>query len=358
MGGAEPLVLELHKLYPDAPIYTSVYDKEKMTAFADCDVRTTYLQKVLPKFLRYKHVLWPVLRAHAFRTLDMSQYDLIISSSTAESKAVKKRPDATHICYCNTPTRYYWSHYEEFKNSFNFEPLTFLIRPLIPLFVAWMRKLDLKSAEGVDYFMANSSEVQSRIKKYYRRESTVVWPAVDVSRFDPNYNANIHRDGFAIWGRHVPYKRFDLAIKACNVLKRPLTVVGTGPETANLKKIAGPTVTFAGRAPDEELTRIAQSASAFIFPGEEDFGISPVESLAAGTPVIAYRAGGAKDYVIEGKTGHFFKKQTVDSLVEALTAFEKMEFDSKEISRSTQKFSPERFRSEVSSFVKNHYQKG
>lgn len=357
MGGAEPLVLELHKLYPDAPIYTSVYDKEKMTAFADCDVRTTYLQKVLPKFLRYKHVLWPVLRAHAFRKLDMSEYDLIISSSTAEAKSVKKRPDATHICYCNTPTRYYWSHYEEFKNTFNFGPLTFLIRMVIPPFVKWMRKLDLDSVKGVDYFMANSYEVKDRIKKYYGRDSTVVWPAVDVSRFEIKQTAKTKRYGFAIWGRHVPYKRFDLAIEACNRLKLPLTVVGTGPETENLKKIAGLTITFAGRAPDEELTKIAQSAKAFIFPGEEDFGISPVEALAAGTPVIAYHSGGAKDYVIEGKTGHFFNTQTVDSLVSALTEFEKMQFSTKQVAQSAHKFGAERFRSEVATFIKNHYPK-
>jgi glycosyltransferase involved in cell wall biosynthesis len=357
MGGAEPLVLELHKLFPDAPIYTSVYDKEKMTSFAECDVRTTYLQKVLPKFLRYKHVLWPVLRAHAFRKLDMSQYDLIISSSTAESKSVKKRADATHICYCNTPTRYYWSHYEEFKNSFNFGPLTFLIRPFIPLFVKLMRRLDLKSVEGVDYFMANSSEVQKRIKKYYGRDSTVVWPAVEVSRFESQSSNSAKRTGFAIWGRHVPYKRFDLAIEACNKLKLPLTVVGTGPETEKLKKLAGPTVTFAGRAPDEELAEIAQSAKAFIFPGEEDFGISPVEALAAGTPVIAYRSGGAKDYVVEGETGHFFGTQSVESLVKALEEFETMKFNTTQIARFADKFSPERFRSEVSSFIKAHYPK-
>lgn len=344
MGGAEPVVLEMHKLFPDAPIYTSVYDKEKMTSFADCDVRTTYLQKILPKFLRYKHVLWPVLRAHAFRKLDLNEYDLIISSSTAESKAVKKRPGAIHICYCNTPTRYYWSHYEEFKNTFNFGPLTILIRPFIPLFVKWMRKLDLQSVEGVDYFMANSNEIKRRVKKYYGRESSVVFPAVDVERFKKVPPKSMKRNGFIIWGRHVPYKRFDLAIKACNELGLPLTVVGTGPETKKLQKIAGPTITFTGRVSDEKLVELAHSAEAFIFPGEEDFGIAPVEAIAAGTPVIAYKAGGALDYVIEGETGVLFNEQSVEAVKSVLKNFSHQDFSPKVLAKFSERFSAEKFR--------------
>lgn len=355
MGGAEPLILELHKLYPDAPIYTSVYDKEKMTAFADCDIRTTYLQKVLPKFLRYKHILWPVLRAHAFRRLDMSEYDLIISSSTAESKAVKKRPGATHICYCNTPIRYYWSHYEEFKNTFNFGLLTFLIRPFIPPFVKWMRRLDLSSVEGVDYLMANSNEIKRRVKKYYGRESTVVFPAVDVARFQKPQKNTEPRSGFIIWGRHVPYKRFDLAVVACNELGVPLTVIGSGPETKKLKKLAGPTITFTDRVSDEELARLASKAECFLFPGEEDFGIAPVEAIAAGMPVIAYRGGGALDYVVEGKTGVLFNEQSVASLKSAIGSFSPADFSEKELRDFSKKFSPEEFRTGITKCIESHF---
>lgn len=359
MGGAEPLVLELHRLFPDAPIYTSVYDKEKMPAFANCDIRTTYLQKILPKFIRYKHVLWPVLRAHAFRKLDMSQYDLIISSSTAESKAVKKRPGATHICYCNTPTRYYWSHYEEFKKTFNFGPLTFLIRPLIPFFVQWMRKLDLASVKGVDYFMANSNEIKRRVKKYYGRESVVVFPAVDTERFSNiKYQiSNMPRNGYIIWGRHVPYKRFDLAIRACDELGLPLTVVGNGPETKNLKKMAGPTITFTGRVSDQELVQLARSAKAFLFPGEEDFGIAPVEAIAAGTPVIAFKAGGALDYVVEGKTGTLFNTQNLATLKAAIKSFSETNYSETEMARFSEKFSVEEFRKNITKFIDQHYKK-
>lgn len=353
MGGAEPLVLEMHKLFPDAPIYTSVFDKENMKAFAGLDVRTTYLQKILPKFLRYKHTLWPVLRAHAFRQLDMSDFDLIISSSTAESKSVKKHPEALHICYCNTPTRYYWSHYKEFKESFNFGFLNILIKPVIPLFVRWMRKLDLQAVQGVDYFIANSNEVKRRIKKYYSRESRVIFPAVNTKRFTRNQTALKARKGFVIWGRHVPYKRFDLAVQACSELSVPLVVIGSGQETKKLRAMAGPTVTFVGRVSDEELVNIAHRSEAFLFPGEEDFGIAPVEAIAAGLPVVAYKSGGALDYVIEGVTGIFFEDQTVASLKKAIKKLSSAKFKTAEVARHADSFSENVFRKKMTDFINN-----
>lgn len=351
MGGAEPMVLTLHKIFPKAPIYTSVYDKEKMPAFANCDVRTTYLQLILPPFIRYKHVLWPVLRAYAFPKLDMSQYDLIISSASAEAKAVQKRPDALHICYCHTPTRYYWSHYNDFRRDFNFGPLTNLIRPFIPFFVRWMRKKDLASVRSVDYFIANSHETQSRIKKYYGRESTVIFPPVDVDRFLNKPKGAAKREGFLMWSRHVPYKRFDLAIEACNTLKLPLTIAGTGPETDRLKKIAGPTITFVGRVSDEEIVRLAHSHKAFLFPSEEDFGITPVEAMAAGLPVIAYGKGGALDYVVPDKTGILFKEQTVASVVAAIKEFETKTFNLETVQNQAKKFNEKYFIQAIEQFV-------
>jgi len=352
MGGAEPLILELHKLYPNAPIYTSVYNKEAMPAFKDCDVRTTYLQKWLPEFIRYKHQLWPVFRAKAFRKLDLSEYDIIISSASAEAKAIKKRPDAVHICYCHTPIRYYWSHYEEFKKEFNFGPLTFLIRPFIPFFVKRMRKLDLESVKGVDYFIANSTITQSRIKQYYNRPSTIVYPPVDVERFTPPVRSE--RAGFVVWGRHVPYKRFDIAIEACNRLGVPLTVIGSGPDTERLKKLAGPTITFTGRISDDELNEVAWHSKAFLFPNEEDFGISAAESLAAGTPVIAYAKGGALDIVQDGETGILFEHQTVDSLVEAMKRFEQYSFLPATLHRKSKRFAKGLFATKIQKIVNDN----
>ena len=323
MGGAEPLVLEIHKLFPKAPIYTSVYDAEKMQAFKNIDIRTTKLQQTLPKQVRYKHILWPVLRAKAFRELDLSEFDIIISSSSAEAKAVRKtRPDQVHIAYIHTPPRYYWSHYEEFKKEFKFGALTPLIRPVIPMFVKAMRKRDLESIKDIDVFIANSTVTQERIKQYYNKPSTVIYPPVDVARFTPRPKGE--RSGYVLWGRHVPYKRFDLAVQAATQLGIPLTVAGTGPDTDRLKSLAGPSVKFVGRVSDSELEKLAQTSQAFLFPNEEDFGISAVEALAAGTPVIAYKKGGALDIVQEGETGIFFEKQTVNGLVEAIKKFERI----------------------------------
>lgn len=321
MGGAEPLVLEIHRLFPAAPIYTSVYNAEKMPAFGHIDVRTTNLQAKLPESLRYKHALWPTLRAKAFRQLDLSEFDIIISSSSAEAKSVPKtRPGQVHIAYIHTPPRYYWSHYEEFRKEFTFGLLTPFIRPFIPYFVKKMRKLDLASVKNIDVFIANSTVTQQRILKYYGKPSTVVYPPVEVGKFTPPPHGM--RSGYVVWGRHVPYKRFDIAIQAANQLKVPLILAGTGPDTNRLKKLAGPTVRFVGRISDSELIELAHSSKAFLFPNEEDFGISAVEALAAGTPVIAYQKGGALDIVQDGETGIFFKDQTVDGLVAAMCRFE------------------------------------
>ncbi len=352
MGGAEPLLLEIHKMYPDAPIFTSVYNEKAMPAFKGCDIRTTYLQKILPKFIRYKHVLWPVLRAYAFRNLDLSEYDIVISTASAEAKSVKKRPDAVHICYCHTPTRYYWSHYDEFRKEFNFDLLTPIIRPFIPMFVRWMRRLDLESVKGVDYFIANSTVTQQRIKKYYGRTSTVVHPPVDIERFTPP--PRTERDGFVMWGRHVPYKRFDIAIAACNQLKAALTVIGSGPDTERLKKLAGPTITFTGRISDEELNEIAWHSKAFLFPNEEDFGMSAVESLAAGAPVIAYAKGGALDIVQDGETGVLFKEQSVASLIAAMERFETMSFLPATLHRKSKRFAKSLFVTKIHKIVNDH----
>lgn len=351
-GGAEVVVAELHKLFPAAPIYTSVYNPDALPGLKSLDIRTTYLQESLPKKLRYRHTLWPTARAKAFRQLDLSEFDVIISSSSAEAKAVRKtRPDQKHIAYIHTPIRYYWSHYEEFRREFKFGAFTPFIRPFIPSLVKRMRKLDLESIEGIDVFVANSEVTQARIKQYYNRLSTVVHPPVDVDKFTPSPKGE--RSGYVIWGRHVPYKRFDIAVEAANQLAVPLTVIGTGPDTERLKKLAGPTVTFTGRVSDAELIRLAQSAKGFLFPNEEDFGISAVEALAAGTPVIAYAKGGALDIVQDGETGVLFNEQTVESLVKAMEKFEKMSFLPATLHRKAKRFDKSLFATRMQKIVRD-----
>lgn len=353
MGGAEPLLLEIHKLFPEAPIYTSVYDAARMPAFQGCDVRTTYLQERLPRALRYKHTLWPVARAKAFRSLDLSEYDIIISTSSAEAKAVRKtRIDQVHIAYIHTPIRYYWSHYDEFRREFSFGALTPLIRPFIPFFVKKMRKKDLESIEGIDVFIANSTVTQARIKEYYHRPSAVIHPPVDIDRFTPPPQTK--RSGYILWGRHVPYKRFDLAIEACNRLKASLTVIGSGPDTERLKKLAGPTITFTGRVSDEELVERAHHAKAFLFPNEEDFGISAVEALAAGVPVIAYAKGGALDIVQNEETGILFPEQTVDSLIAAIKHADTINFRASTLHRKSKRFARGLFASKMQKIVRDN----
>lgn len=325
MGGAEHLVYSLHKAFPDAPIYTSVFSPEKCPIFKDLDVRTTYLQR-LPRKLRERHQLFSLLRTSAFRSLDLKAYDVVISSASAEAKSIRVRKDATHICYCHTPTRYYWSHYEEYKKEPGFGALNPIAKLILPLFVRVMRRRDLQAVAGVDQFIANSHEVQQRIKTYYHRDAIIVYPPVETERFAPK--GSVQKENlYVVAGRQIPYKRIDLAIRACNALDRRLIVIGNGSEHEALAKMAGPKTEFLTNVTDDQIARYFQCAKAFIFPSLEDFGIVPVEAMAAGTPVIAFKKGGALDTVKDSKTGIFFEEQTVQSLVDALRRFEAMQFD-------------------------------
>lgn len=328
MGGAENTVLALAEAFPDAPIYTSTYEPSKMSKdFHKLDIRTTKLQK-LPKKLRALHKFFPMLRVKAFRDLDLSEYDIIISSSSAESKQVRKtRPGQIHICYCHTPIRYYWSHYNEYKKDPGFGKLNWLIRLAIPIMVPPMRKADLQSIDGVDVFVANSSETQKRIKQYYGRQATVVHPPVDTKRFSPKKQRGDH---YVALGRQVPYKRIDLAVAAATKLNLPLKVFGNGSEHARLEEMAGPSVEFYadrfGNASDEAVEEALNTAKGYIFPAEEDFGIVQVEALAAGAPVVGYGRGGTLDIVQDGETGVLFHEQSVEAVADALQKAEKTTF--------------------------------
>jgi glycosyltransferase involved in cell wall biosynthesis len=329
-GGAERVVLAMHEAFPKAPIYTSVYQPEPALrdALKGADIRTTFIQK-FPKVLRRLHKWFPVIRTIGFRRLDLSEFDIILTSSTAESKQVKKsRPDQVHICYCHTPVRYYWSHYDDYKKSPGFGKLNWLVRVLIPIFMPGQRKADYKAAQKVDVFIANSTAVQKRIKKYYDKSSTIIHPPVDVSRFEP---ARTRGDYYVTAGRQIPYKRVDLAVAAATKLGIPLKVFGNGSQHQKLIAMAGPTVKFYtdrfGDASDKALADALNHAKGFLFTAtDEDFGIVQVEALASGAPVIAYGKGGSLDIIEDGISGVFFKKQTVESIVEAIQKAEKITF--------------------------------
>jgi glycosyltransferase involved in cell wall biosynthesis len=353
IGGAERVVLELHKLYPEAPIYTSQYDPKNIDWFANADVRTGWLQKLpgsLKKFL-------PPLRAWYFSHLNLSGYDLVISSSGAEAKGVKTGPNTRHICYMHAPTHYYWARYDEYIQHPGlgfFDPLA---RLGLKVLVGPMRRWDRKAAQRPDYIIANSSFTKSQIKKYYGRDSEVIHPPVDIDRFKIRNpvkkvlnKLSTSRSGFLVAGRQTPYKRIDLAIEACTKLDLPLTVVGSGPDHQKLVKIAGPSINFVAGASDKEVVKYFQSAEAFIFPGIDDFGIVAVEALAAGTPVIAYSQGGALDYVTP-ENGILFQEQTVESLLGALQKFNPGNFNNISIQKSAVKFSTQAFEKNVKKFL-------
>ena len=335
IGGAERVVYELHKLYPNAPIYTSQYDPSKIDWFEGADIRTTWLQK-LPKSLKK---FLPLLRAWTFSRLDLSDYDLVLSSSGAEAKGVKTGPNTIHICYCHSPTHYYWVRPNEyFKNPGFPRGLNWLARLGLRLLINPLKQWDKRAAKKPDVMIANSTHTQAMIKRYYRRDSTVVFPPVEIDRFRVLGKQQL-RHGFVIAGRQTTYKRFDLAIQACNELNVPLIVIGTGPLHKQLVKMAGRNVTFLTNVNDNDIVKHFQTSIGFIFPGMEDFGIVAVEAMAAGTPVIAYQKGGALDYVVPNKTGIFFDRQNTKSLVKALETAMNKNFDHAAIAEHAQQFS-------------------
>lgn len=339
-GGAERVILALVEAFPDAPVYTSVYQPspELKDALKGVDIRTTYLQKV-PGPFRKLHKFFPHVRGLAFRKLDLSEFDVIISSSSAESKQVRKtRPDQVHICYCHTPIRYYWSHYNEYKRDPGFGRLNWLIKLAIPILVPMLRAADKLGAEKVDVFIANSTEVQQRIKKYYGKPSTVIHPPVETDRFEP---ARERSDYYVTIGRQVPYKRIDLAVTAATKLNIPLQVYGNGSEHQRLVEIAGPSVEFYtdrnGNASDTNVTEALNSAKGFIFPSEEDFGIVAIEALAAGAPVIAYDRGGSRD-IVDSDSGVLFHEQSPESVAKAIQQAESTTFMPATLRRKAKRF--------------------
>lgn len=346
-GGGERVLYDIHTLFPDAPIYTLVYDQDKAPEWCkECDIRTTYIQK------------WPGAKSHhklllsfmpkAWEALDLTEYDLVISCCASCCKGVITRPDALHVCYSFSPTRYVWDLYYDYLENTN-AIKRFFVKRMIHKVRLW----DFQAAQRVDHFAADSNFVGSRIKKYYRRDFTTIYPGTRINEYPIT---EMPDDYYLVVARFVRYKRVDLAIEACNQLKKKLVVIGSGgEEEERLKKLAGDTVEFLGRVSDEEMERYYSRAKAFLFPGIEDYGITPVEAMSAGVPVLAFGKGGALETVQDGKTGLYFHDQTVSGLVHCIEEFERngVAYSRQQIHDYSLNFSDEIFKGNFTNFLKD-----
>ena len=344
MGGAEQVVINFNQIYKDAPIYTTFYNPNNLDSkLRDLDVRTSFLQK--DKMVTNHKKYFPLMPL-AFKKFDLGKYDVVLSSSSCCAKGVKAK-NGIHICYCHTPMRYAWGKKEDYVKNMNI-----IKKTMVNCLLFLMRKWDKKSSKRVDYFIANSSEVQKRIKKCYNRESVVINPPVRCNLFNIS---DIDGDYYFIVSRLVPYKRFDLAVKACSELGKKLVIIGDGTEKEELMQMANENIIFMGKQPDDVVKKYMSECKALLFPGEEDFGITPVEAMACGRPVICYGKGGVLDTVIDGKTGVYFEEQTVESLKKAILKFEKMKFDKKEIRKRALEFDEPVFQQKINEYIEEKY---
>lgn len=341
-AGAEHVLSALHALWPEAPIFTTVTKKESLGPLKGADIRPTYLQGLYRLIGKHQPLL--PLMPRAIESIDLSGFDIVISSSHAVAKGVIVPPTSCHICYCHTPMRYAWEMEDGYLDDFG---IRWPLRKPIKKMLSRIRRWDLSTAQRVDMFIANSSETQQRIKNTYGRESTVVSPPVSSSFFEWSVVSGQSRNYYLALGRMVPYKRFDLLIELANKLKLPLKIGGTGSEFSALKKMAGPTVELLGFVPDSDLPSLYAHAKALLFPQYEDAGIVPMEAMASGTPVIAYGEGGVRDVIEENITGLFVPAQSVEAFETAIRDFEHRQFDADRIRAHARKFHEESFQKRI-----------
>lgn len=347
-GGAERVLEAFHELFPDAPVFTSIYAPDLMPShYRDWHVEVSFMQR-LPLIHRHHQPYLP-LYPRAFERLSLTGYDLILSSSSAFAKGVRAPVGVPHVCYCHSPMRFAW----DFDHYAERERLGGPARMLLPIFLRRLRQWDLKTSLRVDHFIANSSTVAARIKKFWNRDACVMHPPVETAKISPVSPGEV-KDYFVLISRLVPYKRFDIAIEAFSRLKLPLKIIGDGRARADLERQAGPNVEFVGTVSDDEKHYLFSHCRAAVFPAEDDFGIAQVEVQAAGRPVIALAAGGALETVEDGITGVLFQPQTPDGIIDAVRRFEALEFSENEIVRRAQRFSRARFENEVTRFVEKY----
>ena len=356
VGGAEKVILAVHRMFPEAPIYTSQYRPKKIDWFDDATVKTGWLN-YFPAWMK-KFI--PFLRQFYFSRLDLSRFDLVISITGAEAKAVKTGEQTVHISYMHAPTQYYWTLYDQYIENPGFGVLNPIVRFFFKLLVAPLRKADYQAAQSPDIVVANSTYIQGEIKKHYGRDSRVVWPNVDVRMIaelaEKSDASKKPSNQFIIYGRQVSWKRMDIAIEAAKLTKNQLLVIGDGPEHASLVAVADGSEYVTFRPSYNGISEIIDhivASQAYIFPSVEPFGIAPVEALAAGTPVIGLKQGGALDMVEPGVNGLFFEEQTVESLASAMREFAKYDFDQEVVMKSADKFSLEEFKKHFTEVVDN-----
>lgn len=343
IGGAEDVLETLVEVYPNVPIYTSIYWQSEMpAAWLDWDIRTSFINR-LPLAQRNQQLYLP-LYPLAFEQFNFLDYDLVISNKSGFCHGILTGPETLHICYCLTPTRFLWRYHQYAEQ----ENLGFLARAVLPPLIMRLRHWDRLAADRVDHFIAISQAIRQRIAKIYQRDSTIIYPPVDTRRFEPAGNVE---DYYLFVGRLVPYRRIDILIEAFSKLQRPLVIAGTGRDRGRLEAIAGQNVQFMGYVPDEDLPNLLANCKAFLWPGEEDFGITPIQAMAAGRPVIAYDAGGARETVIPGETGVFFKEQTAVAVIKAVETLDELSLDTWAIHDHAQQYDSSVFKKKLNRFI-------
>jgi len=343
MGGAEKVVEAMHDSFPSSPVYTTVALPRMLPdRLRAADIRTSALQRLPAMDRRFRHYF--MLYPFAVENFDLSQYDLIFSSSSGYAKGVRRKRNTIHVCYCHTPMRWVW-RYEDYVARERFGRG---IKSLLPFCLWGLKKWDLRASQQPNYYIANSRLVAERIRKIYGREAFVIPPPIEVNRF---HMSNDIEDYYLILSRLMPYKRIDLAIEACKRMNRRLIIIGDGPDRARLEKLADDRIEFLGRQPDQIVNYYAARCRALLFPGEEDFGMAPLEANAAGRPVIAFRGGGAVETVEDGKTGLFFDQPNSRSLSTAIEQFEAMVWSQILLRRHAEKFDRNVFAFRVLQFL-------
>jgi len=355
-GGAERVLQVMHEIWPDAPIYTSIYDREVMLKKGWNDEGMNIISSSfqwLPNKAKFANKFYLPIYPIAFESFDFSEFDVVISSSSRFAHGIITRPETVHISYCNSPARFLWMYndYEREHGRIKSWQKIFLF-PILN----WQRMWDQLASERVDFYIGNSNTIEERIKKIYRRDSEVIFPPVDVESFIPESNVK-KENYYIIVSRLAGHKRVDLAVKAFNELGHEynLKIIGAGDKREELKAMAKGNIEFLGFVSDEERNSLVQSAKAFLYPQFEDFGITAVEANAAGTPLIGYGKGGLLDTMIEGKTAVFFDEQTPEAIIRAIHKFEKMKFDSGDCIENAKNFSEEKFKKKLKEYVEEKW---